>query len=137
MKGGLGGMGGVASALVHRSSPLTCQKCPFIRRIVLLFSRIILLLSRNTLLFPGVALLFSKSVLLFHRSAFLFLKNTSLFSRIDLENCQELPSFCFLCAFFFSPGDLTFFLSCSGLLRERFPLLLLCFHLNLQLMMSS
>ena len=95
--------GGVASALVHWSSPLTCQKCPFIRRIVLLFSRIILLLSRNTLLFPGVALLFSKSVLLFHRNAFLFLKNTSLFSRIDLENCQELPSFCFLCASFFFP----------------------------------
>ena len=106
-RGGLrvGRGGGVASALVLRSSPLTCQKCPFIRRIALLFSRIILLFSRNTLLFPEVALLFSKSVLLFHRSAFLFLKNASFFSRIVLENCPELPSFCFLCAsFFFFPS---------------------------------
>ena len=117
------GGGVVASALVLRSSPLTCQKCPFIRRIALLFSRIILLFFRNTLLFPEVALLFSKSVLLFHRSAFLFLKNASFFSRIVLENCPELPSFCFLCAsFFFFPADLTFSSSpAQGCSERDFP----------------
>ena len=128
---------GVASALVLKSSPFTSQKCPLIRRIALLFSRITVLFSRNALLFPGVALLFSKSVLLFPRSAFLFLKNASLFSRIVLE-------FSRIAFFLFPVRHLFFFSSWFNLLlvllratQREFSLLLLCFHLKLQLMMPS
>ena len=112
-----GGGRWVASALVLKSMcSSTSQKCPFIFRIALLFSRITLSFSRNTLFFPGVALLFSKSVLLFSRGAFLFLKNASLFSRIALEfsrsSLVSFPVRVFFYEFFFPP-DLTFSSSCS------------------------
>ena len=128
--------GEVANALVLKSSPFTSQKCPFICRIALLFSRITLLFSRNALLCPVVALLFSKSVLLFPRSAFLLLKNASLFSRIFLEFFRIVFFLFPVLVFSFFPADLTF-LYCSELIRERFSLLLLCFHLKLQLMLPS
>ena len=131
------GRGGGASALALKSSPFTSQKCPLICRIALLFSRITALFSRNAFLLPRAALSFFKSVLLFPRSAFLFLKKASLFSRIVLQ-FSKIAFFLFPCAIF------SFFSSWFNLLlvllrvtQREFSLLLLFFHLKLQLMMSS
>ena len=135
--GRIGGGGGVARALVLKSSPFTSQKCPLICRIALLFSRITALFSRNAFLLPRIALPFSKSVLWFPRSAFLFLKNASLFSRTVLE-------FSRIAFFLFPVRHLFFFSSWFNLLlvllkvaQREFSLLLLFFHLKLQLMMPS
>ena len=125
---GLGGRVGFESPCPQIKS-FSFPKIPSIRRIALLF-------SRNSLLFPRVALFFPKVLILSQKCLFISQKCPIVF-----QNCPYVFQNCFLFipvrVFSSFPADLTFSSSCPELVRERFSLLLLSFHLELQLMIPS
>ena len=136
MKGGSGGAG--------LQVPLFTGQVLLLAKNVLLFAELSFCFPELSFCFPEIPFYFlelpfysPKVSFCFTEVPFYFSKIPHCFPELTLRIVKNCLLFVSCVHFFFSTGDLTFFLSCSGLLRERFPLLLLCFHLNLQLMMSS